>query len=430
MLAAALRIRPASAVAEDEVPTTTTRSLLVSRCFASIGLLSLCLALGACDTDPPAQKGEADLGPIEHSLDQNGLSVFPGLTRADGSHYIRQINGYFNGEETGYWFFGFASRATADIFVFCREGDVVCPFDSHGRAQWSHMVGAPVFSRMPGEVGFSPFWLVWRVTVPADYEPNELKSVAGVQAAVAAGRVKMTLNLHDHGGTVGVGQTIMHCAHVMAGTTLERAGEDIVGRPGVKNRIIERRVGWHKQYRINFFDFTASEGVTSPDPNSQSRPLMRISDIYVAFRDCNGGSKSTVCGLVNTLAGSVSERGTETDLTADGDKSDTNNVLVAFPGHLPVDPVDAERVYSPLWRVNKVLVKPDHDKDVLLIDDTHDQTKSMIKSVADVRAWVAKGWINPIVFVDEGMTGTAILGNDGLTFFSCPSQVPFDAPFP
>jgi len=386
------------------------------------------MATAACDTDPPASRPETDLGPIEHALDENGLSVFPGLKRADGSHYIRQINGFFNGEQTGYWFFGFASRATADVFVFCREGDKICPFDAKGHAQWSHMVGSPVFARKPGDVGFSPFWLVWLVTVPADYQPNEIKSVAGMKAAVAAGRVKLTLHMHDHGGTIGVGQTIMHCAHVVDGTTLERAGEDLVNRPGVKNRIIERRVGWHKQYRIHFFDFTASEGVTSPDPNSASRPLMRTSDIYVAFRDCAGGSKSTTCGLVNTLAGSVSERGTETDLTGDGDKRDTNNILVAFPGALPVDPVDADRVYSPLWRVTKVAVKAEHDKDVTLIDDTHDQAKSSMKSVADVRAGLAQGFVHPLEFVDEGMTGTAILGNDGLTFFSCPSQVAFDAP--
>ncbi len=392
------------------------------------GWAAACLAWNACTTAPTATDVEPDLGPIEATLGDTGLSVFPGLTRADGSHYIRQINGYFNGEQTGYWFFGFASRATADVFVFCRESDAVCPFDAKGHAQWAHMVGNPVFSHMPGMVGFSPFWLVWRVSVPDDYQANAIKSVAGVHTAAAAGKVKLAPNLHDHGGTIGIGQTIMHCAHVVADTTLDRTGQYIVGKPGVKIREIERRLGWHAGYRIAFFDFTASEGVTAPDPNSQSRPLMRTSDIYVSFRDCNGGSQSTVCKLVNSLAGSVSERGTETDLTHDGDKSDTNNILVAFPGTLPLDPVDADRVYSPLWRVNKVLIRAAHDKDVRLIDDTHDQTLSDLKTVADVRAAVAKGFVAPITFVDEGMTGTAIPGNDGLTFFSCPSQVPFDAP--
>ena len=400
----------------------------VAAASAVLGLALSCFTAIACTSSPPASLVEPDLGPIESTLDDTGLSVFPGLTRADGTHYIRQINGFFNGDETGYWFFGFASRATSDVFIFCRKGDPVCPFDAKGHAQWSHMVGDPVFARIPGQVGFSPFWMVWRVEVPDDYEANAIKSVDGVHAAVSAGRVTMGPNMHDHGGAIGVAQTIMHCAHVLAGTTLERAGEDIVGKPGVKIRVIDRRLGWHAQYRVNFFDFTASEGVTSPDPISQSRPLMRISDIYVSFRDCKGGSQSTVCKLVNSLAGSVSERGTETDLTHDGDKMDTNNVLVAFPGTLPVDPIDADRVYSPLWRVNKVLIPAAHDKDVHLIDDTGDQTKSDVKTVAAVRALVAKGFVNPVVFVDEGMTGTAIPGNDGLTFFSCPSQVPFDLP--
>ncbi len=408
-------------------PTMLSSRVLSAPISRHLGWL-LCALAFACTSTSPASIVEPDLGPFDATLDDAGRSVFPGLTRPDGSHYIRQINGFFNGEQTGYWFFGFASRLTSDVFIFCREGDTVCPFDAKGHAQWSHMVGNPVFARAPGQVGFSPFWLAWRVTVPADYEANSIKSVEGVHAAVAAGRVSLALNMHDHGGAIGMGQTVMHCAHVLADTTLDRAGQDIVGKPGVKIREIERRLGWHAGYRIAFFDFTASEGVTSPDPNSQSRPLMRTSDIYVSFRDCKGGSQSKICKMVNSLAGSVSERGTEDDFTTDGDKADTNNVIVAFPGALPVDPVDADRAYSPLWRVVKVMIRPEHDKDVKLIDDSLDQTKSDITTVAKVRELVGKGYIYPLVFVDEGMTGTAIQGNDGLTFFSCPSQVPFNAP--
>lgn len=386
------------------------------------------LATAGCSSETRDPFVDEDLGAVEKSLSPGQLTVYPGLQKPDGGHYVRQINGYFNGEETGYWFFGFASRQTADIFIFCKKSDSLCPFDSKGHAQWSHMVGQPVFSHIPPESGFSPFWVVWVVQVPDDYVANSLKSVTGIFRARDAGRVQVDQHVFDHGGTIGKDLTIMHCAHVIAGTTLDRVGEDLVNKPGTKMRVIESRTGWHKQHKVTFFDFTASEGVSAPDPISQSRPLMRTSDIFVLFRDCAGGSKSLICQKVNSLQGSVSERGTETDFTGDGDKRDTNNVLIAFPYTAPVDPKDADRSYSPLWRVNAVKIRPQYDADVQLIDNTLDQKKSSVRSIADVRKLLGQGRTYDIDFVSEGMTGTAIPGNDGLTFFSCPSQVAWDAP--
>ena len=379
----------------------------------------------ACAAEPLAP-GEANLGPIEHVVDAKARAVWPGLTRDDGSRYIRHINGFFDGTPTGCWFFGLSSRATADVFVFCRAGDKMCPFDAQGRAQWSHMAGDPVFARMPGETGYSPYWLVWVVTVPADYRAGDLKSVEGINKAKAAGRVQVDQLVFDHGGTVGPGVAVMHCALVLAGTTLERAGGDVVGQPGVAIRPIEDRLGWHKQYRVHFYDFTASEGVGPADASSQSRPMMIVSDLFVIQRDCAGGTASPLC-TAGIGRAPVGERDVDIDFTHDGDKFDTNYVLMANPFKAPADPADAGRAYSPLWRVSTVLVRPAHDAEVPLIDTTGNQSQSSIKSVADLRAAIAKGIAGEPEAMTEAATG-AIPGNDGHAYFSCPSQVPWNAP--
>ncbi len=404
-------------------------SALPPRRFAAATLFVLAvLALSGCPSETPPSLVQPGLGPVEASLTSQDRTVYPGLDLPDGTRYVRQINGYFNGEQTGYWFFGFAARRTADAFFVCRNGDDQCPLDPKGHITWDRLVGDPVFSHIPTESGYSPFWVMWTVRVPADYKPNDIKSMDGMLAAKAAGWITFDMQTFDHGGTIGKDLTITHCAQVLAGTTLDRAGETLVNKPTVKMRVIAPRKGWHKQHQVTFFDFNASEGVSSPDPISQSRPLMRTSDIFVAFRDCAGGSQSLICKKVNSLQGSVSERGTETDFTNDGDKRDTNNVLVAFPYTAPVDPKDADRAYSPLWRVTAWKIKPSYDDQVKLVDYTLDQDKSAVKSVAQVREHLAAGHLYPLEFVNEGMTGTAIPGNDGLTFFSCPSQVAFDAP--
>ncbi len=392
------------------------------------GSLLVSAGLMGCPTESKPSLVQAGLGPVEDALTPQDRTVYPGLDLPNGERYVRQINGYFNGEQTGYWFFGFAARRTADAFFVCRDGDDMCPLDPKGHIQWDRLVGGPVFSHIPTETGYSPFWVMWTVRVPTDYKANDLKSMDGIMAAKTAGWVKVEQQMFDHGGTIGTDLTLTHCAQVLAGTTLDRAGETLVNKPTVKMRVIQPRKGWHKQRQVTFFDFNASEGVSSPDPISQSRPLMRTSDIFVAFRDCAGGSKSLICQKVNSLQGSVSERGTETDFTNDNDKRDTNNVIIAFPYTVPVDPKDADRAYSPLWRVTAWKIKPAFDSQVKLIDVTLDQDKSDVKSVAQIRQLLAQGSLYDLDFVNEGMTGTAIAGNDGLTFFSCPSQVAFDAP--
>ena len=267
--------------------------------FPLAGALIL-LALAACE-EPKDQQTEVDLGPIEAVTDEVARTVWPGNVLPNGVRRVRLLNGFFDGEPSAYWFAGFASRLTADVFWFCREGDTACPFDDDGVIDRSRTVGDPVFARVPGEEGYSPFWLVWTVRVPEDYVADEIKSTHGIEQAVASGRVVVERHITDHGRDVGPDETIMHCLLVLEGTLLEGNGEELVGRPGVMSKKLEISTGWHKQYRVQVFDFTPNEGVFPPDTATESRALMPSADIFVFFRDCST-SRRTVTRPTTTTS--------------------------------------------------------------------------------------------------------------------------------
>lgn len=381
--------------------------------------IALALTSGCGGGGPTA---EEDLGPLDDVLDDLTKTVWPGLIDTEGNRFVRSINGFFDEAPTAYWFSGFAPRFTAEMFVFCRDGDETCPLLPAGLIDPTAMLGRPVFARIPGEAGYSPYWSVRVVRVGADYQPDDLKSVLGIQNAVADGRARIEPLLMDHGGEIGVAEVITHCLLVLDGTTLERNGMDLIDQPGVPSRRVLLGEGWHKRYRVTFYEFGATDGLFAPDPDSGEVPLMPAANIYVMFRDCEAGSQAPLCQQSTGVFPSVSERGVERDLTGDGDKSDTNNVIAAFPGIEPRDPLD--RPYSPLWAVNVVRVVAERDADVRLIDTTGDQGESDITSVEAMRAAVTDGRLDPPEPMSETQAGNSIPGNDGEVFFNCPSQVP------
>ncbi len=377
----------------------------------------------ACGCEPAASPAEEDLGPLDQVVDEVARTVWPGVEGEDG-RFLRLLNGFFDGGPTAYWFAGFAPRRTADVFWFCPESDLSCPFDSAGTFDRSRTLGDPVFSTMPGEIDHSPFWLVWIVRVPDDYEADELKSTFGIEQAAEAGRVTVEAAMTDHGGDVGPAEVLVHCLMVLDGTTLEGNGDDVIGRPGEPTQAVAARGGWHKQYRVTVFDFIDTEGVVAPSPASESVPLMPDANIFVFHRDCAGGSTSPACDAVaDRDSVSVSERGVEEDLTGDGDRRDTNNIVGGFPGaDLGSDAWDS--IYSPLWRVKTVQIPAAVDADIALIDTSADQDVTDARSVADVRALFEGGLIPEPEDASEDAASNAIPGNEGSVFFNCPSQVP------
>ena len=390
---------------------------MIRRLLAAAAMAAL---LVGCPTEPDPWP-ETSLGAIEQTVDEVEATVWPGVNAEDGRH-IRLLNGFFDGEPSSYWFAGFASRKAADVFWFCAEGDTACPYGADGMINRDRAIGDPVFAVKPGDAAYSPFWLIWTVTVPADYQPNELKSVAGIEAAARTGRVDVKRALYDHGGDIGPDAAIMHCLLVLEGTELQGNGADIVAKPGVPALEIPVQQGWNRKYRVNFFDFTENSGLFPPAPDSESWPLFPTADIFVFFRDCVGGSQTSLCMEAGVDHAAVSERGVELDLTNDGDRADNNNIISGFPRTPAPHPL--ERIYSPLWRAMKVLIDPSHDDDVVLFDTTADQNDTEVVYLSRMREMIELGWVAEPHQISEMDSGNAIPGNDGVTFFNCPSQTP------
>lgn len=384
-------------------------------------LVTVAMGQVAC-SEPQGSVVDADLGRIEDVLDELTKSVWPGVVDGDGNRFIRLLNGFFDDKPTSYWFTGFAPRFTADAFWFCRDGDDSCPLTGDGKLNGAALVGDPVFTRIPGENEYSPYWRINVVRVPEEYEPNALKSTLSIERAEADGVVRIEPLRHDLSGAGKPEPVITHCLLVLDGTTLEGNGRDLVGTPGRPSLRMYQSQGWHKQYRVQLFDFSVSEGLFAPDPDSGDRPLMPAADIFVFARDCAGGSSSPVCGYTSALLPAVSERGVEADLTGDGDRADTNNVVAAFPGAEPADPND--RPYSALWAVSVVTIPAAADADVSLIDTTGDQLQSDVTSVLQMRDLVGAGRLAEPEPMSESQAGNRIPGNDGEVFFNCPAQVP------
>ena len=362
---------------------------------------------------------EDPLGPIEQTIDEVQATVWPGVNATTGRH-VRLLNGFFDGEPSSYWFAGFASRRAADVFWFCPEGDTACPFTDDGVIDRERTVGDPVFAVVPGDAAYSPFWLVWVVRVPEDYEPDELKSVSGIEGAAMTGRVKVERAVFDHGGDVGPEPALMHCLLVLEGTELQGNGADLVAQPGVPSLLVPAQTGWNRRYQLNFFDFTGNSGVFAPAPDSESVPLMPTADIFVFFRNCADGSDMEVCAKTDIALAAVSERGVEIDVTDDGDRADNNNIISGFPRTAPPHPLD--RIYSPLWRAMQVIIDPVHDDDVFLIDSSGEQSTSDVRTPTRMRELIDMGWMSSPRSISEMGSGNAVPGNDGVTLFNCPSQ--------
>lgn len=96
-----------------------------------------------------------------------------GSTLAEGGASL--VQGWYKGQEINYFDFGPNTQATAPIYAF------VTGFDADGNPQFvegQHNV----IDVIPGDEGYSAFWFINLVQVPADYEANSITSVDEVLA--------------------------------------------------------------------------------------------------------------------------------------------------------------------------------------------------------------------------------------------------------
>ncbi len=391
----------------------------------------LTCALFGCGPEEQESNVDEDRGPIETTLDFAERINWPGVDEASG-RVIPFIRGFGNGRPAAYWFLGFASRETADSFWFCREGDEACPLDANQRLNWDALVGNPLFTRIPGRSGFSPFWQMWLVTVPADYEANSVKTTATLDRLEREGALAVEPLILDFGelfgNYVGPQEVLLHCALVLAGSELENNGGEMPDDSGRMLRL-ESHIGWHEGFRVEFVDFSPSDGVFPEADDSEGRPLMPFANIYIHWRDCEGADPPPICDLPGhayTDRRPVSERGLGEDITDDGDPNDTNNVVGSLPCELQTE---TENAYSPLWGVQSAFVP---DTSTLSLMDTYaDQALSDIMSADELLEAVDLGLIEEPEPQTEDTTGNPVPGNEGQIFFNCPNPVAADyVPFP
>jgi len=382
--------------------------------------LALAAALGVATTGCGGDEHvEVDRGPLDDTIDDAARRVWPGRDVPGQGRVVSLNNGFVDGRQVSYWFAGLASPVSADVFWFCREGDDGCPLDERGAIDFSRTVGRPVFARMPGEQSYSPYWWIRVVRVPDDYEPDAIKSVLGINEAIQAGRVRFEWYHFNHGGSLGPDKAIQNTVLVLDGTSLEGNGADLPGQLGVASEPVPIREGWHQQYRVWYYDFTHTEGVFPPESSKEEEwtsPSMAAMETFLLFRDCSAGAESSVCAGAGSMRGAVSERALQQDLTADGDLSDTNDVLAAVPGQ---PSADGPR-YSPAWAAMEVVVGA--EANIELIDSSRDDGVSDIRDIATLRGLVTGGLLSPPAAMAPARFDERAVGE--VAYVNCPAQVP------
>ncbi len=192
-----------------------------------------------------------------------------------------------SGGAVEYYNFDVMPTTAAPIFVLFREGaDMPVPGQLN------------IIDAIPGDAGYSDFWHVQKVTVPASYVPNQVTSLAEIGEA---------------GFTVESTDILVNCPVVPAGSTAtKRVGG---GHAGLFD-------GWYQGNLVSYFSF--EEAPLSTNPDTSDVPL---SPIHVTFNinpDETGGGPPS---------GFKTEPGT----------MQTHNVVATIPG---------DEGYSPLWTVN------------------------------------------------------------------------------
>lgn len=186
------------------------------------------------------------------------------------------------GATVQYYNFDVQPSTPAPIYVFFREGSDT-PLTGQNN----------IIPSLPGEAGYSDFWIVNKVIVPNSYVPNSITSVAEILASTY---------------TVSPTSAIVNCPVVPFGSTASKSKT-----PGVASALT---LGWYKGKAVAYFSF---EEATLTASSSGSVP---VSPIYVMFNDNATGPAS----------GFKTETGT----------MQTHNVISTIPG---------DAGYSPLWAV-------------------------------------------------------------------------------
>ena len=195
------------------------------------------------------------------------------------------------GQKIAYYNFDVQPTTSAPIFVLFREGESSPVADQLN-----------IVDDVPGDVDYSDFWHVHKVTVPKSYVANTITSLQGIM---------------DAGFSIATTDMIVNCPIVPEGSTA-------ILRLNGASSVLTR--GWDQGKIVFYFNFPEKDIRVTPP--ASGHPMVPLSPIYVTFNinpDMTGGGPPS--GF----------------RTESGAMMQTHNVTATMP---------SDAAYSPLWTVN------------------------------------------------------------------------------
>jgi len=191
-----------------------------------------------------------------------------------------------HGEVVMYYNFDIQSTTPAPIYVLYRTGEMT-PVEGQ----------LNIVDVIPGEPGYSDFWQVNKVTVPANYTANTIGSLQAIK---------------DAGYLITQTKVLVNCPIVPDGS---KAAHRLSGSD------TGLHMGWYRNKIVSYFTFRESPLMTTDNGK------VPVSPIYVAFNKNPGVPNGGPVSGFKMVMGSMQ----------------THNVVSTLPGDMD---------YSPLWLVN------------------------------------------------------------------------------
>ncbi len=258
----------------------------------------------------------ADVPLIESSDDGEKIEANDGV---DGT--VPLLSGFANGRPVHFWSFGAVPTHVAPLFRLVRVSGSTTTRLPHPQ----------IFTSVPGDIGYSPYWMVFEVPVTDAYQGQLITSAAALNEAQALGLV----------GAPKARAVNNDCPVVARDVRLEVGN----GQPP----LAAQSVFYYDGFQGVYYDFgetaLASDNVTVP-----------TTDLYQLKRQGGAALSEPVRGV---------------DLDGDGDTKDTNDIFAAALG----DPD-----WSPRCRIVEVTVPADTSS----IDTTGDETMADFMSASQL----------------------------------------------
>ena len=169
---------------------------------------------------------------------------------------IPRVDGWYRGGSVRYLDFGPQSNIAVPILVFFQSASPNSPV----------LVQKNIIDTIPGQPGYSDFWRVYKVLVPAGYVANSIRSLAD---AVASGY------------TIEATDRIVNCPVVNPNSTIQGSSATPVS-------------GWYRNREVFYFD----QGGNSPADGS----VVRDAPIYVFFQS-DGSPVPSQRNVIDALPG-------------------------------------------------------------------------------------------------------------------------------